>query len=151
MANHIQIILKRDVGKLGRAGDVVRVRPGYARNYLFPNLYALPASLSRLVQLESQKIQAEQQRNKLQLDAEIIKNNLSRIQIIIKSKSGESGKLFGSISVRDISFMLAKHGFSISHKDIKVNTPIKTVGIHDVEINLTADLKTIIAISVVGG
>lgn len=149
MANYMQIILKQDINNLGRSGDIVRVRPGYARNYLFPNFLALPVSLSRIHQLEYQKNLVKHQFSKVRIQAETLRDNLVQAQVIISSKSRENGKLFGSISTRDISQALNKLGFIISHRDIEVDSPIKTIGIHSVNIKLEADLTANIAISVI--
>lgn len=149
MATHVHVILARDVHHLGHLGEVVRVRPGFARNYLFPKLLALPVSASRMNQLEHQKRLIEHQRQKLKVQSEGLKDTLAQTQITISAKAGDQGKLFGSIGTRDIEKALVAQGFSIGHRDIKLEHPIKTIGLHPVEVRLEADIKANINIVVV--
>ncbi|MES2504847.1 MAG: 50S ribosomal protein L9 [Myxococcota bacterium] len=149
MATHLNVILARDVQHLGHLGEIVRVRPGFARNYLFPKLLALPVSASRLSQLEHQKRLIEHQRQRLKVQSEGLKGTLAQTQITLTVKAGDQGKLFGSIGTRDIEKALNEQGFSITHRDIKLENPIKTIGLHNIEVRLEADVKATVHVVVV--
>ncbi|MBL4817856.1 MAG: 50S ribosomal protein L9 [Deltaproteobacteria bacterium] len=149
MAAHTNVILSRDVRNLGHIGEVVRVRPGYARNYLFPKFLALPALGAAGKQLEHQKKLIEHRRQKLKVASEGLATTLAETQITLTAKSGEQGKLFGSIGTRDIEKGLIEAGYDISHRDIKLEQPIKTLGLHSVEIRLEADVKGAVNVVVV--
>jgi large subunit ribosomal protein L9 len=149
MASNVHVILSRDVSNLGRIGDVVRVRPGYARNFLFPRQFALPVSPERLLQFEHQKRMIEHRRAKLKVESEGVKTRLASLQVSISAKAGEQGKLFGSVGTRDIEKALHDAGFHVSHRDIKLEGPIKTVGLHQVEVRLEADVKAVVNVVIV--
>lgn len=149
MAAHVNVILARDVFNLGHLGEIVRVRPGFARNFLFPKLLALPVSATRVKHFEHQKKMIEHQRQKLRLQSEDLSKQLAAIQISLTAKVGEQGKLFGSIGTRDIEKALVAAGHAISHRDIKLESPIKTVGLHAIEVRLEGDVKAKINLVVV--
>ncbi len=149
MAANVNVILARDVFNLGHLGEVVKVRPGFARNYLFPKLLALPVSATRVRHFEHQKKLIEHQRQKLRLQSEELSKQLAEIQITVAAKVGDQGKLFGSIGTRDIEKALVEQGHKVSHRDIKLEHPIKTVGLHAVEVRLEGDVKAKINLVVV--
>ena len=149
MASNVHVILSRDVSNLGRVGDVVKVRPGYARNWLFPGKLALPVSQESITKLEHQKRMVEHQRAKLRQVSEGVKLRLASFQVSISMKAGEQGKLFGSVGTRDIEKALHDAGFVVSHRDIKLENPIKTVGLHQVEVRLEADVKAVVNVVIV--
>ena len=148
MAANINVILARDVVSLGRLGEVVKVRPGYARNFLFPRLLALPVSLGRMSQFEHQKRMIEHTKQKLKAQSLEFKNKLADVQITVFAKVGAQGKLFGSIGTRDIEKGMKEQGYAISHRDIKLENPIKTVGLHQVEVRLEGDVKAMLNVVV---
>lgn len=141
MAANVNVILARDVLNLGHLGEVVKVKPGYARNFLFPNLLALPVSATRMKQFEHQKKMIEHQRQRLRAHSEETSKKLAAVQVTVAVKVGDQGKLFGSIGTRDIEKALHAQGHLISHRDIKLEHPIKTVGLHSVEVRLEGDIK----------
>lgn len=150
MASKIQAILARDVANLGHVGEVVRVAPGYLRNFLTPKRLALPVSKARLEQFEHQKHLVMHQLAKLKATSEQARDRIEVQKFTIEVKSGEQGKLFGSVGARDIETVLNAHGFKVSHKDIKlVDGPLKTIGIHEVPVRLEggvmATIKVILA------
>jgi len=145
----LQVILKRDVINLGRVGDIVKVKPGFARNFLYPKHFALPVSPANVAHFEHQKKIIEHQLKKLRVSSEQIKNALADIQITLKGKAGKEGKLFGSFGTRDIANELGKLDFKVDHRDVKLDAPIKTVGLHQVEVRLEADVKAKVNIVVV--
>src|ERR1051325_7897845 len=116
MAMNVNIILTRDVINLGRDGEVVNIRPGYARNWLFPKRLAMPVSPSRVAEFAHQKRLVEHQLQKLRTQSEGLKKQLADMQVTITAKSGEQGKLFGSVGTRDIEAALKTTGHAIGHR-----------------------------------
>jgi large subunit ribosomal protein L9 len=149
MAQNIPVILARDVANLGRIGELVTVRPGYARNFLVPNGLALPASPKRVAQFEHQKRVIDHKRRVLRADSEKRAQTLAGVQVTLGAKMGDQGKLFGSITARDIAKALAAVGHDIHHKDVKLVDQIRTVGIHTVDVRLEADVTAQVKVIVV--
>lgn len=148
MAQNVPVILARDVGNLGRIGELVNVRPGYARNYLIPNGLALPASPKRVAFFEHQKKIVEHKRRLVRAESEKRAKEISGLTVTVSAKAGESGKLFGSVTTRDIAKALAAIGQPIPHKDIKLADPIRAVGTFDVDVRLEADVASKIKVIV---
>lgn len=136
MATKIQAILARDVVNLGHVGDIVRVAPGFLRNFLAPKRMALPVSKERIKQFEHHKQLVMHQLAKLKSVSEEVRDRIEVQKFTIEVKTGEQGKLFGSVGVRDIEQALKSHGFKISHRDIKLESPLKTIGMHEVPVRL---------------
>ena len=149
MASKIQAILGRDVANLGHAGDIVNVAPGYLRNFLLPKLLALPVSKSRIEEFEHQKKLVQHQLAKLKSLSQEVKDRIEVQKYLVEVKCGEQGKLFGSVSARDIELVLKNNGFNIHHRDIKLEAPLKTVGMHQIPVRLEggvmASIKVILA------
>lgn len=145
----MKVILKEDVHGLGRAGQTINVKDGYARNYLLPRGLALIADEKNLKVLEYQKKKFEEQAKKKRQDAESIAERLSALELTIKAKAGEDQKLFGSITAKDIAELLQKEGFSVDKKQINISEPIKRVGEHEVEVKLLSNLSAKLKINVV--
>lgn len=146
----MQAILARDVANLGHVGDIVRVAPGYLRNFLLPNRLALPVSKSRLEQFEHQKQLVRHQLAKLKATSEHVRDRIEVQKFTLEVKAGEQGKLFGSIGARDIEACLKDNGFVVHHRDIKLEDgPLKTIGMHEVPVRLEggvlAKIKVILA------
>src|SRR4051794_22643606 len=150
MSQNVPVILARDVANLGRVGELVNVRPGYARNYLVPMGLALPASPKRVAFFEHQKKVIEHKRRLLRAESEKKAKDMAQVQVTITAKIGEQNKLFGSITSRDISKALNAIGQHIHHRDIKLAEPIKTLGIHTVDVRLEADVAAQIKVIVAG-
>jgi large subunit ribosomal protein L9 len=140
MAQNVPVILARDVANLGKVGELVNVRPGYARNFLVPQGLALPASPKRVAYFEHQKKVIEHKRRVLRAESEKKAKEMSSVQVTLSLKVGEQGKTFGSITSRDISKALMAIGHNIHHRDIKLAEPIKTIGVHTVDVRLEADV-----------
>jgi large subunit ribosomal protein L9 len=145
----MKVILKEDIHGLGKAGQIINVKDGYARNFLFPKSLALVADEKNLILLEYQKKKFEEQAKKKRQDAESVAERLTGIQITIKSKAGEDQKLFGSITSKDIAEALQKEGFSIERKQIMISEPIKRLGEYEVEIKLHSNINAKLKINVV--
>lgn len=141
MAGNVHVILARDVPNLGRVGELVRVRPGYARNYLVPQGMALPASPKRVAEFAHKQRIVEHQRKKLRAASEARAQEMAKLQVTLTAKVGEQGKLFGSITSRDVADAISAEGFPVHHRDLKMET-IKSIGLHVVDLRLEADVTT---------
>jgi large subunit ribosomal protein L9 len=148
MASNVQLILARDVANLGRVGDLVQVRAGYARNFLFPKGLGLPASPKQVTHFEHQRKVIEHRRRVLKAASEKNAQQVAKLQITLTAKVGEQGKLFGAITSRDIAKALAAEGHIIDHRDVKLDAPIRTIGLHKVDLRLEADVTTQVKIVV---
>lgn len=149
MASRVQAILARDVANLGHVGDVVKVAPGYLRNFLLPKRLAMPVSKSRLEQFEHQKQLVNHQLAKLKATSQQVRDRIEVQKFTIEVKAGEQGKLFGSVNARDIEDALKQNGFIVHHRDIKLEAPLKSIGLHEVPVRLEggveAKIKVILA------
>ncbi|HUE39094.1 MAG TPA: 50S ribosomal protein L9 [Candidatus Binatia bacterium] len=145
----MEVILQQDVDNLGTIGDVVKVKPGYARNYLFPRGLALEADAKNLATLEHRKRAMTAKRAKVQKANEASATRIASLSISITARAGEEDKLFGSVTNTDIQKALAAQGFEIERKKIVLDGPIKTVGEHKVTIDLGAGVRTPLTVTVV--
>ena len=148
MATHIQVVLKDDVVKLGKSGELVRVKPGYARNFLIPRGLAAVATRSNIAQVEHEKKVAVARAAKLRGDAEAVAKRLSGAVVEIAVQGGEEGKLFGSVGTKDIADALKKKGHEIDRKAIQLHEPIKSVGERDLEVRLGYEVAATIKVVV---
>ena len=145
----MEVILQQDVENLGTIGDVVKVKPGYARNFLFPRGLALEADAKNLATLEHRKRALAAKRVKVQKANEAAAARLGAVSVSITARAGEEDKLFGSVTNSDIQKQLAAQGFEIDRKKILLDAPIKTIGEHSVTIDLGAGVRAPIKVSVV--
>jgi large subunit ribosomal protein L9 len=146
----MQLILTQDVEHLGKAGDLVTVKPGYGRNYLLPKGLAVTATTRNKKQLEHDR-QSIETRVKKQLDsAEAIAGRLNGMTLQFERLVGEDDKLFGSVTNRDIGEQLAKAGVEIDHRKIALDEPIKALGKYEVEVRLWSEVKATLKFWVVG-
>lgn len=144
-----QVILRTDVADLGRAGDVVDVKPGYARNYLIPQGLAYSASEGNVRRLESERLQAQLSIERQQERAEGLAAELEGRSVSFKVKAGEEGRLFGSVTSVDIAEQLAKEGVTIDRRDIILEEPIKELGVFRVPVRLHAEVRPELTVWVV--
>ena len=142
MASNMQLILARDVPHLGRVGELVSVRPGYARNYLIPKGLGMLASTKRVAQFEHQKKIIDHRRKILRTESEAKAQKIAQLQLTLTARVGSQGKLFGSITNRDIAKALAEEGYVIDPRDVKIDAPLKTTGLHVLDLRLEADVTT---------
>jgi large subunit ribosomal protein L9 len=149
MATHIQVVLKDDVDNLGKSGEVVRVRPGYARNFLLPRGLAAVATRANLAQVEHEKAVALARAAKLKGDAEAVKKKVDGLKVQIAVKAGEGDKLFGSVSAKDVVEALAKKGQEVDRKKVVLSEPIKTLGEHNVIVKLGYEVTATVKVEVV--
>ncbi len=149
MAANIQVVLRDDVEKLGKSGEIVKVKPGYARNYLLPRGLAVVATRGNIVQVEHEKQVALARAAKLKSDAGAVAKKLDGITVEIPMQAGEEGKLFGSVGVKDIAEALEKKGQKVDRKKIVLPDHIKALGEHPVTIKLGYDVTATIKVNVV--
>ncbi len=148
MAN-LEVILTEDVGKLGTAGEVVRVKPGYARNYLIPQGKAMLATSGRVRELEHKKRIIEEKVRKEVGNHEAIGRRLAETPLEFQVQAGEAGKLFGSVTSADIAAKLAERGLELDRRKITLEEPIKQLGEYDVEIRLHREVSAQVHVKVV--
>ncbi len=145
----MEVILKEDVSSLGKMGEVVRVRDGYARNYLLPRGLVLVADKKNLKMFEHQKRIITERRERILKQGQALAEKLAAVSLSIAVKSGEEGKLFGSVTNMDIEKALKDSGFDIERRQIHLAEPIKTLGDYEVPIRLNADVTAPVKLSVV--
>lgn len=142
------IILSEDVPNLGRVGDVVSVREGYGRNFLFPRGLAIPASTTNLKSLEHTKALLATKRAKALKSAGETAKKLNDTSVTIARKAGDD-KLFGSVTTRDIADALAAQGFKVDRRGLHLEAAIKSLGVYTVEVKLLADVSAKVKVYVV--
>ncbi|MDQ2089055.1 50S ribosomal protein L9 [Marimonas arenosa] len=144
----MQVILLERVAKLGQMGDVVDVKPGYARNYLLPQGKALTASEANVANFESQKAQLEARNLETRKEAAALAEKLEGQQFIVIRSASDSGSLYGSVTTRDAADAATEDGFSLDRKQIALASPIKDLGLHDVIVNLHPEVEVTIQLNV---
>ncbi len=149
MASAIRVVLQENVENLGRGGDVVRVRPGYARNYLIPRGLAAPATQANLARVDELKRLATA-RAQAELEvAQGVAQKLSSISVKLERAVGEENKMFGSVTTRDIEEAYAQQGVEIDRRKLHLVEPIKQLGLHEVPIRLHSDVTVNLRVEVV--
>lgn len=144
----MEVILREDVPHLGHIGDIVKVRPGYARNYLLPRGLATVADTRNLSALEHEKRIVDEKRKRAMSAAEQLAGKLRATVLTIAARAGEEGKLFGSVTNIDIERALGEAGVTIERRRIRLDEPIKTLGEHKVAIALAAGVQAEVAVTV---
>ena len=146
----VEVILTKHMSSLGAPGDVVRVRPGYARNYLLPRGIALVATRDNIAQLEHHQraIAAEQAR--LREEYTKMAKVISNASVSIARKKGDGDKLFGSVTARDIADALKAQNIEVDRRIVELSEPLKAEGSFEVQIRFTADIKGVLKVNVVG-
>jgi large subunit ribosomal protein L9 len=147
----MDVILLKDVTRLGEAGELCRVAEGYARNYLIPQGLAVPATPAALLQME-QKRQAQARREEqLEQDARRLAGQLDGLHLTIRAKTGEKERLYGSVTSGDIAEALEKEtGLAVERRKIELEEPIRQLGIYTLPIRLLSDVAPLIRVEVVG-
>ncbi|MFH0838800.1 MAG: 50S ribosomal protein L9 [Candidatus Omnitrophota bacterium] len=145
----MKIILKKDVEKIGKLGQVIEAKAGFARNYLFPKDLAVEYSQKNLKGFEIEKRKAQELAEKKKQDAMVLAEKLNTLSCTVKVKTGEEGKLFGVVNTADIAQALKSEGIEIDKRDILLDEPLKALGIYQVAIRLHPEIKTEIRLWVV--
>ena len=144
----MQVILLERIGRLGQMGDVVTVKDGFARNFLLPQGKALRATKANRERFEKERAQLEARNLELKSEAGAVADKLQGQSFIIIRQAGNSGQLYGSVTTRDISTVVTEGGFSIERRQVMLDRPIKTLGLHDVRIGLHAEVEPRVTINV---
>lgn len=144
----MEVILLERVAKLGQMGDVVRVKEGFARNFLLPKGKALRATKDNRARFETMKTELEARNLEQRGEAEKVGKKLDGQSFTVLRQASESGQLYGSVSPRDIAALVVEKGFNLDRNQIALNTPIKTIGMHKVPISLHPEVDVTISLAV---
>jgi large subunit ribosomal protein L9 len=144
----MQVILLERVAKLGQMGDVVDVKPGYARNFLLPQGKAKTASEANIAAFESQKAQLEARNLETKKEAEALGEKLGGQQFIVIRSASDGGNLYGSVTPRDAADVATEEGFSVDRKQVIIREPIKTLGLHEAEVHLHPEVMVTVSLNV---
>jgi len=148
MAHHINVVLTEDLANLGKTGELVRVRPGYARNYLIPRGLAIGATAANVARVEHEKKVASAKSSKAKAEAEQLAGKLGAVKITIERPVGENDRLYGSVTSRDVEEALAAQGFTVDRRRIVLD-PIKALGAHKATIRLATSVNATVEVNVV--
>lgn len=144
----IEVILREDMKTLGRAGEMVRVKPGYARNYLLPQGLAYEATEGNKKRIAAETRVRTSRNEAERAEAQRLATTLGAVKLNLTGKAGEEGKLFGSITSQDIADALAREGHTVDKRRIELEHPIKTVGEHAVAVRLHPEVHAELRVSV---
>jgi large subunit ribosomal protein L9 len=144
----IELILLERVEKLGQMGQIVKVKPGYARNYLLPQKKALRSTKENLALFENRRVQLEAANLERRAEAVEIGGKLEGLQIVIVRQAGESGQLYGSVSARDIAEAVTAAGFTVGKQQVILDRPIKSTGLHSVRIMLHPEVSVAVTANI---
>jgi large subunit ribosomal protein L9 len=144
----MKVILKQDVEKLGKTGDIVKVAPGYGRNYLIPKKFALEATPGNIKVAEVEKVAQARRDHREKEAATLLAREIVKLTATVRRKSGEGGSLYGSVTALDIADFLVNHKIDIDKRKIQLEEPIKTVGEYQVPIRLHRDVTVPIKVVV---
>lgn len=144
----MDVILLERVAKLGQMGEVVRVRDGFARNFLLPQGKALRATNANRERFERERVQLEARNLERRTEAQAVGEKLDGKSFVAIRQAGETGQLYGSVSTRDIADLIEAGGFSIERNQVLLNHPIKTIGVHAVEVALHPEVSVTVQLNV---
>jgi len=148
MAAYLQVVLRESLKNLGKSGDLVRVRPGYARNFLLPRLLAVYATETNVARIEHEKREALNRAAKQKGEHEAIAKKLSGLTLTIKRKVGADDRMYGSVTAKDVAAELAKLGHEVDRRKIELGDSLKTLGMHDVTLRLAAEVTATFKVEV---
>ena len=137
----MKVILTKDIEGLGSEGDIIVVKPGFARNFLLPKGLAINFSSNQLTKIENELKQQERKIEREKEDLSHILNQISSLEVSIKAKSEDNKKLFGSVTKADIEQLLLQNNIKIDKKYIDLKSPIKTLGLHEIDIKFNSELS----------
>ncbi len=144
----MEVILLERVAKLGQMGEVVRVKDGFARNYLLPKGKALRATQENKSRFEGMKQELEARNTELRGEAAKISTKIEGKKVVILRQAGESGQLYGSVTSRDIASLLSGDSYTVNRSQVVLNTPIKAIGMHKVPVLLHAEVEVSVTVTV---
>ncbi|MCH9682148.1 MAG: 50S ribosomal protein L9 [Deltaproteobacteria bacterium] len=146
----MQVILKQDVDNLGRAGEIVAVKPGYGRNFLIPRGMALLATRGNVAQHEHHRRAIEAEQSRIRADQRKVADGLANTSVSIARKAGKDNKLFGSVTSRDIVDALAMQNIEIDRRLVKLDEPLRETGTFEVFVRFSMDIQVPLKVNVVG-
>ena len=144
----VELILLERVEKLGQMGQIVKVRPGYARNFLLPQKKAMRATKDNLAYFETQRAQLEVNNLARKSDAEQVAGKLDGLQVVVIRQAGETGQLYGSVSARDVADAVTESGFTVERAQVALEHPIKTLGLHKIKVSLHPEVSLQVTVNV---
>jgi large subunit ribosomal protein L9 len=144
----VELILLERVENLGQMGQVVKVRPGYARNYLLPQKKALRATKENRTYFDKQRAQLEAQNLKRKGEAEEVAKKLDGLSVVLVRQAGESGQLYGSVAARDVSDAITEAGFTVEKRQVVLDKQLKTLGLHKVRVALHPEVAVTVTVNV---
>lgn len=144
----MDVILLERIAKLGQMGETVKVKDGYARNYLLPQGKALRANDANKARFEADRAVLEARNNERKSEASAIADKLEGKSFIVVRSAGETGQLYGSVAARDVVEILGAEGFNIARNQVELNQPIKAIGIHQVQLHLHAEVELSVELNV---
>jgi large subunit ribosomal protein L9 len=144
----MEVILLERVAKLGQMGEVVRVKNGFARNYLLPNGKALRATKENRDRFEGMKVELEARNTQLRGEAETASKKIAGKSVVVLRQAGEAGHLYGSVSARDIATLLSDNAITVNRSQIVLNAPIKTLGMYKIPVALHPEVEVTVTVTV---
>lgn len=132
----MEVILNKDMDKLGKSGSIVKVKEGFARNFLIPNKLAIPLTPQNLKRLEQEKMKINLEQEKIKKEAQDLKTKLETLSLTLPALTQEEDKLYGSIGANDLAAALKEEGLEINKNFILLDEPIKAVGIYEIPVKL---------------
>lgn len=144
----MDVILLERIAKLGQMGETVKVRDGYARNFLLPQGKALRANSANKTRFEAERVVLEARNLERKSEAEQIAEKLNGKTFVVVRSAGETGQLYGSVAARDVIAVLADNGFTVSRSQVDMNNPVKTIGLHSVPLALHAEVNVEVTFNV---
>lgn len=144
----MQVVLLERIERLGQMGDVVKVKTGFARNYLLPQKKALRATEANMALFETQRTQLEAHNLERRTEAEAVASKMEGERVIVVRQASETDQLYGSVSARDIATALSEDGFSVGPSQVTLDRPIKTTGIHPVNVKLHPEVAVTVTVNV---
>ncbi|MCP4566147.1 MAG: 50S ribosomal protein L9 [FCB group bacterium] len=145
----MKVILKEDIPELGNCGDTITVKTGYARNYLMPRNLAIPATKGNLRAVDILKQQSDLRDKKNRREAEKIRDSLEKLNLTAELVTGEEDKVFGSVTTHNIAELIEKEGVSIDRRLIRLDEPVKSLGLFTIKVKLAKDVEAAIKLQVI--
>jgi large subunit ribosomal protein L9 len=144
----MDVILMERVAKLGQMGEKVRVKDGFARNFLLPRGKAMRATKDNMAKFETQRVQLEARNLERRKEADSIGEKINGLSFVLVRQAGETGVLYGSVAARDVADIISANGTTINRNQVVINTPIKTIGLHKVPVSLHAEVEVTVTINI---
>ncbi len=145
----MQVLLRRNVEKLGKIGDVVEVREGYARNYLLPRGFAMTVNKTNLARIEKEKKIEEKRREEVRQQIADLSKKLEAASFTVTAKANEDGSLFGAVHAEQIAAVMLKEGYAVDAKMVDLPEPIKQLGVYDIKVRLGPEQEVVCKLWVV--